>query len=159
MKRNSLVLIFCAWCTFLFAQNLAGRADSLILTGEYEKAITLINQSQQAGSPALSYSLDNKKASALTRMGKLDDAQQILNKILEQKPAAKIQAITLTNLGFLYLNRGRNDLALETLKNALDIFQKENENNSLDAAQAMNYLGLVYKGTGRRTITDGVVNP
>lgn len=132
------------------SQRIIEIADSLLTDSEYEKALTLLNQIEKPKDASLVYRIENKKAEALTRLGKLEEAEKILKMLQQQVQIPTfLQAITKTNQGFLYLNQGRNDLALEALQQALQFFQQEKKNNSLEAAQAMTYLGLVYKSTGK----------
>jgi tetratricopeptide (TPR) repeat protein len=45
----------------------------------------------------------------------------------------------------------RYDLALENLQAAIDIFEKNNNGTSLEAAEALVHLGNVYRSTGKFT--------
>ena len=149
---RTLIIIFAVTVTTnLFAQTLLQRADSLLVSGESEKLLALIDNKFTDADNVVQAQLLNKKAAALTRLGRLEEAEAILMKLDRENSSASLKPIILSNLGFLYLNRGRNDLALEALKNAADLFQKNGVVSSLDAAQAMNYLGLVYKSTGKET--------
>ena len=60
-----------------------------------------------------------------------------------------IEAITKTNLGFLYLNQARIDLALENLQKAVNLFQESGKGNSEEAAKCLAHISLVYSSTGK----------
>ncbi len=51
----------------------------------------------------------------------------------------------------MYLNQGRNDLALKALQSALSNIEKENKQNTLEAAQILSHLGNLYLTTGKYT--------
>jgi tetratricopeptide (TPR) repeat protein len=148
MKRY--IFFVAVWCVghSLLSQPIIRKADSLLLNSEYEAALKLLNANSSTSDPATRYIVENKKAEALTRLGKFDEAEKILN-ALNGNISPDLQGITKTNLGFLYLNQGRNDRALETLQQAIHDFEKANKGSGLEAAQAMTYLGLVYKSTGK----------
>jgi CHAT domain-containing protein/Tfp pilus assembly protein PilF len=144
----SLIIFTSHW---LNAQQVIASADSLILNSEYEKAIALLDRNTNPRDPSLTFLIKNKKAEAYTRLGKFNEAEKILKELSgETNQSLLLQAITKTNQGFLYLNQGRNDLALELLSQALDQFNKQSKSNTLEAAQAMTYLGLVYKSTNKQ---------
>ena len=133
-----------------FSQNVAAVADSLLLNAAYDQVITFIDKNLPAKDVSQSVIFQNKKTEALIRMGKLEEAEKILNAILSDKNSSSyLQAITKTNLGLLYLNQGRNDLALQSIQQALQHFDLEDKGSSLEAAQAITYLGLVYNSTGK----------
>ena len=126
-------------------QHLLDRVDSLLLSADYEQTITVVDQNLNTDDVLLKTRLKNRKAEALIRSGKLAEAETVL-KTIDPKV---LSGVTKTNLGALYINHGRNDLALEMLQEAMQHFEEENMTQSLDAALAMNYLGQVYKFTGK----------
>lgn len=148
MRRPALVLLFAFVAITGFAQTVLDQADALLLNSEYDKVIALADNPQNALSSDDKLILVNKKAEALTRLGKLDEALNLLKSVLSQGNSFT-QAVTKTNLGFLYINQGRNDLALETLQEATREFENSGKQNSLEAAQAIAFLGQVYKYTGK----------
>lgn len=150
MKKYFLFIAVLLCSLRSSAQQVIATADSLLLNAAYDKAIALLDQRRNTNDPVLTYLVDNKKAEALTRLGKLEEAEKILkNLTTENTRPLFLQGVTRTNLGLLYLNQGRNDLALEALQQALEYFEKENKAKSLEAAQAITYLGLVYNSTGK----------
>jgi CHAT domain-containing protein/Tfp pilus assembly protein PilF len=145
------LFLFALTLSNLYGQQILNEADLLLISGENEKVVALADKNLESATGDLKYLLLNKKASALTRLGQLDLAESVLKSLESSNLSGKVKAVTLSTLGFNYLNRGRNDLALDALKNSLDYFQKEGASTTLDAAQAMNYLGLVYKSTGKES--------
>lgn len=150
--KNSLLFIAGLWISLpAFAQKQIDIADSLLLNAEYDKVIAFADQNTSDHTPELRYHLENKKAEALTRLGKTEQSEKVLSDLQKRNLSLRLQGITKTNLGLLYIYQGRNDLALEALQDALRCFEKENNETSLDAAQAITYLGQVYKFTGKQT--------
>jgi tetratricopeptide (TPR) repeat protein len=63
--------------------------------------------------------------------------------------SARNKAIFLTNSGILFLNKGRQDLALEKLQEAYSIFQQSNSDRSKEAANCLSWLSLTYNASGK----------
>src|ERR1041385_1892887 len=81
------------------------KIDSLIANANYTSALNLIH------SQSSSAILANKEAEVLMALGKLDESENLLSKISTSNNAF-LNAITGSNLGFLYLLKGRSDRAL-----------------------------------------------
>ncbi len=133
------------------AQNadLMQSVDRLLLNSSIQEAIALI-ESASHQSPSLL--LDNKKAEALVRLGNFDEAQKLLESIETKVNVGDdvfLKAVTGSNLGFLQLNQGRNDLAEASLKNALLDFEKAGRGSGAESAQALSNLGLAYMSMGK----------
>jgi len=147
---HTLILITCI-SGISFAQQLEilKKADSLISITEYDRAIRLLydNQSNDQYNKVL---LANKAAEILILQGKLDEADTKLTSIVNTGSEFG-KAITLSNVGFLYLNKGRYDLALENLKSALTKFQSTGNQNTKEGAKCLSTLGLVYGSTRKYT--------
>lgn len=146
--RSLLILAFLiAISDTLFSQrsDVLKKADSLIFVTEYDQALGLLNQSSSADSQT-KILVTNKVAEILILQGKLDEAEAKLKSIPETGSEFG-KAITLTNNGFLYLNKGRYDLALENLKDALTKFQTSGNQNTKEGAKCLSTLGLVYGST------------
>lgn len=148
MKRIAILFFFIGITTELsFAQQVLviKKADSLLSVTEYEQALKLINENQSSD-PETKVLLTNKAAEILILQGKLDEAESKL-KSIEKASSEFNHAITLTNIGFLYLNKGRYDLALENLRNAQTKFQTSGNQNTKEGAKCLSTLGLVYGST------------
>lgn len=159
MKKHSLFAAGILLSVSAFAQKEIRTADSLLLNAEYEKVIALINQKLSPNNPTLSYHLENKKAEALIRQGRLDEAGKLLDDLKKRTQSSLfLLGITQTNLGLLYIYQGRNDLALKALQEAIALFEKENKETSLEASQAITNLGQVYKFTGKQVQAEEQVN-
>lgn len=142
----SLGLFTCISC---FAQSSVAIADSLLLNSEYEQTIRLAD-AYSGNDVAEAYILKNKKADALTRLGRTDESEKILKELSTQNVSSPfLQGVTQTTYAQLYTYQGRLDLAEETVKNALQNFDKAGKHNSLEAAQAITQLGLINKYTGK----------
>ncbi|HEX8061526.1 MAG TPA: tetratricopeptide repeat protein, partial [Cyclobacteriaceae bacterium] len=61
----------------------------------------------------------------------------------------KNKAVFLTNSGVLYLNKGRQDLAMEKLQEAYSIFQQSNADRTREAARCLSWLSLTYNASGK----------
>jgi len=133
-------------------RSLVDQLDALLFDSQYDEVIKLVDQTKSID-VSQDIIVKNKKAEALIRLGKFDEAEvlltETLSKINQQKDSNTLKAITQTNLGFLYLNQGKNDLALETLTTSSSALQQNG--NSLETAQALVYLGQVYLNTGKYT--------
>ncbi|HEY9049690.1 MAG TPA: CHAT domain-containing tetratricopeptide repeat protein [Ohtaekwangia sp.] len=153
--RSSLLSIILLCFTVVVkttAQHLP-EIDQYILNAEYTKALTLIDQQLTKTADTRSVVLlQNKKAETLIRQGQFDSAEKLLHTISGGiTNAAFLQAVTQSNYGLLYLNQGRNDLAEEALKKSLQLFEDDGKSETLEAAQALAYLGNLYSATGKYT--------
>lgn len=129
-----------------FAQktSILKKTDSLISVTEYDQALRILNQNQVTD-PQTKVLIANKIAEILMMQGKLDEAESKLKSINASTEFGK--AITLTNNGFLFLNKGRYDIALENLQEALTKFQISGNQNTKEGAKCLSTLGLVYGST------------
>ena len=153
MRKTSTCLLFLLCLSLsVYGQNHAAlleRADDLILAGQYQEAITLLEEtSGEKPSPLL----ENKKAEALTRAGYLDRAEAVLRAVqtrIALQPDNSAEAITLANTGYLQLNQGRSDLAEQSLQKALLLLESTHREASPEGAHTLSYLGLVYMSQGK----------
>jgi CHAT domain-containing protein/Tfp pilus assembly protein PilF len=123
--------------------------DRLLLNARIDEAMTLIESTSATSPSAL---LENKKGESLIRMGKFDEAASLFESVMSGLASDKdsfLKAVTMGNIGFLQLNRGRTDLAESSLQEALREFQQSGEGSSAAAAQALSNLGLVYMSMGK----------
>jgi tetratricopeptide (TPR) repeat protein len=124
--------------------------DSLFFDAQYEKAIqTIDDQLKKITAADSRLILENKKTEAFIRSGNFKNAETLLNELSARQLTSYQQALVETSYGSLYLNQGRNDLSLDALQSALTNFQKDNKDNTLDAAQTLAYLGNLYRTTGK----------
>lgn len=158
MVRYSLILILSFGCLAIVAQKLPAQPDvinqlnQLLLDSKFSEAIALADKTSGT-TPTLNLEIQNKKADALIRLGKLDDAEKLIQslsaKAKETKGAGKQQAIIQTTNGLLRLNQGRIDLAIEELQAAIEKFDSENQSRSLEIADALALLGNVYRASAK----------
>ena len=83
------------------------------------------------------------KVDGLIRAGKFSEAEAVL------KQTKADPAVIKSHYGLLYMMQTRYDLALENLQQSIDLFEKNNAANSLEAAEALVHLGNVYRITGK----------
>lgn len=83
------------------------------------------------------------KVDGLIRAGKFTEAEAALKQIKADL------AVIKSHYGLLYMMQTRYDLALENLQQSIDLFEKNNAANSLEAAEALVHLGNVYRSTGK----------
>jgi CHAT domain-containing protein/tetratricopeptide (TPR) repeat protein len=154
MNKNILTILLFFLYLSGFAQpnsqTLITEIDNLLIDSRFEEAIRKIDGATLTDLD-ITIQLANRKAEALIRMGRFEEASRLLIQTLDRTEGSKnrtlLSAVTQTNIGFLYLNQGRNDLALETLLGSSGTLQQLG--NDLESAKAMAYLGLVYMSTGK----------
>jgi CHAT domain-containing protein/Tfp pilus assembly protein PilF len=135
---------------FCYSQDQIKKIDSLLLDSNYELAIAQVDQALiKTSNQNQRIILENKKAEALIRAGRFQEAGNLLEQVTVKSTTPHHLAITQTNTGFLYLNQGRHDLALEVFQKALSNIEKENRQRSLEAAQILSHLGNLYLATGK----------
>lgn len=143
------LLIVCAPAMLYGQQNKFAGIDSLISDARYEEAKSLIQKSLTAGlDPRTGALLSNKSAEILMIQGKLNEAETTL-KGIHVPGDLFIEAVTETNLGFLYLNKARNDLALESLQKALTKFNDSGSRDTKECARCLADLSSLYLNTGK----------
>jgi CHAT domain-containing protein/Flp pilus assembly protein TadD len=141
-------LIFIGASPALLGQPQAiNKADSLIALTQYESAGRYIEDQIGTAHDLKSKTLLlNKLAEVEILLGQLDKAEATLQGIANTGDVFT-DAITLTNRGFFFLNKGRYDLASEHLQNALAKFQTAQQQDTREGAKCLSTLGLVYGST------------
>jgi CHAT domain-containing protein/tetratricopeptide (TPR) repeat protein len=149
-KKNFLFIVVYCVVSACAAQGELATIDSLLYDSQFDLAISRLDNSlKMTSNHEERIILENKKAEALIRAGKFDEAELQLEAIALKPLSADQQVATQANRGFLFLNQGRNDLALMTLQDALANIEKQNKQNTLEAAQILAYLGNLYLATGK----------
>jgi CHAT domain-containing protein/Tfp pilus assembly protein PilF len=147
MRSYYLLALLFVSVLSIRAQDLSS-VDVLMQNAEYsaalEKITVLLAQSER---PTSNSELKLKKAEALIHLGKFEDAELILSELNSDDEFFK--AKVETNYGLLLMNQGRHDKAVEFLTTAIDRFETLGKRESLEAAQAISHLGLVYNATGK----------
>jgi CHAT domain-containing protein/Tfp pilus assembly protein PilF len=144
------------FCLNALAQSSTSTIDALILDAKYQEAISAIDNAQSQTTDVETRTvLQNKKAETLIKLGKLDEANELVDAIEYQINNAStlkhLLPIAQTTKGFLYLSQGRNDLALENLQKAVIGHDQQGNASALNVAQTLSYLGLTYINTGKYT--------
>lgn len=135
------------------AQTSLGLIDSLLVQANYEKVLEL---TQAATSDAfVKVQMEYRRVLALVRMGNLDAAAKVLEQLerdANELSTNKDFALALFNsaTGALTMNQGRNDLALETLQQAVEQFERSGKSTSLESADAIATLGILYNSTEKK---------
>lgn len=159
MRRFLLLLSFPLLLSCYTRAQSVTLVDEYLLNAEYDNALQQIDLALQKTSDSHAVALlQNKKAEALIRLGKLDLAEKILPGIYTQSASGFEQAITQTTFGLLYMNQGRNDIAEDVLQKAAHLFDESNTGETLEAAQALAYLGNLYCATGKYTQAEEQLN-
>jgi len=152
MKQLSLGLfLFCALFASAQVNESLSQIDQLINDSQYEDAHSKLDRDLAATRDDNSILLlQNKKAELFILQGNLDEAERLVKQLKERSITSSfLKAITLANSGFLYLNKGRSDVALEQLQEALTLFQQSGNGETKEAAQCLSYLGSAYIATGK----------
>ncbi|HVD98017.1 MAG TPA: CHAT domain-containing tetratricopeptide repeat protein [Cytophagaceae bacterium] len=137
------------------------QADSLFKAASYTEAIDGFTR---AGTVYKKYSLWKyyftsraRIAALLARQGKYEDASLLLNHdlliITEKKLAGtESEAILFNELGYVHLNKGRNDEAIDNFKKAITIFSSQKMQDIPALASCYNNLGLAYWNAGNNEL-------
>lgn len=148
MMRLFATLVFLLGSLGSFGQETAlSKIDALINEANYPQALQLIESEIGKVDHAQLAFLQNKKAEIQILQGNLTNAEATLGQIKNSNAFA--EAVTLSNIGFLQLNKGRYDLALEALQTSWTKFQSLEKQNTKDAAKCLANLALVYNTTGK----------
>jgi CHAT domain-containing protein/uncharacterized protein HemY len=128
--------------------NISDDIDLLLSDSKFEEAIQKID-SYKAPDTDTEINFQIKKSEALARLGKFNEANQILEYCATNVNQSKNKNIQMAQVkaaaGYLQLNQGRYDLALQLLSEAI----QELPTNSLELAQVLSYLGQVYVFSGK----------
>lgn len=127
--------------------------DSLLLDANYTEVIR-ITEGLSVSNNLADIQANCKRAQALIRSGQLEEGRKLIDKLsieVEKLTSNKelASALVSSSKGTLYLNQGRNDLALESLQSSLESFEQSGHSTSLDAAEAIATLGIIYNVTGK----------
>jgi tetratricopeptide (TPR) repeat protein len=152
---RSVTTAFLLFTTILIRAQNPGetlkKADVMLIDADYSGVISLVDRSLPAMKDnSVAIQLEAKKAEALVRLGQLESAEALLSASLSKAGTDPfLISVVKTSQASLYLNQGRNDLAAETIQSALDGFQTAKRDNSLEAAQAISNLGIIYLNAGQ----------
>jgi CHAT domain-containing protein len=150
MKHSLTFFVLLIPFSWAFAQgdSVFQKIDSLTSHAHYANAIRLIDSELKKNTTENRLALlQNKKAEILITQGNLSDAESILSQINSTDPF--ISAVTLSNAGFLNLNKARFDMALENLQASLSKFKLAGKENSKEGANCLASMASVYLATGK----------
>ncbi len=166
------LFVLCIACVLVLLQSavlfgqtspkeLVKQADSYAQKADYNKAIAALKLAgegfQKADNWQMYVTCQNQIGEHLIRVGKLDDALVICQKMakyIANKDAkqSKLQGDMLTVTGEVYMNRGQNDLAIDHFRQALEIYNALK--NKVGIAQCYSNLGIVYGNTNNQALAE-----
>ena len=132
-----------------FAQTVSGKLDMLTNEGRYEEAILAID-SLLVLDKDNTIGLVNRKALLHITLSHFDQAEKLLRDLLSGQSLNDFsRATTMSSFGYLQLNKGDFDAALETLQKSQSIFAQAGKENTIEAAHCLSFLGTLYSATGK----------
>lgn len=152
--KKLIYLLLASISIAAYAQDVKlSTLDSLLLDADYDEVLRLTS-GEGPGDLITNIQIKCKRAQALIRSGKLEEGRSLINNLeakAENLTTEKDFAIALIDVskGSLYLNEGRNDLALESLQAAIESFTRSGKSNTLEEADAIATLGIIYNVTGK----------
>jgi len=173
-KIVPILLYFLMIINYLLAQSIDEKtaktwisvADSLFEKGEYEKSNQFLERAKQVylqvSDANMLMNTQNKIARNLIRQGKFDEALALLTSA-EQIYQSKVSIAEQNNYiykgefynltGEIYLNKGRNDLALEFFQKAMQHYDAlKTAANTTEKAECYENLGLFYWNAGNNEL-------
>ena len=121
-------------------------ADSLIRDGSHQEALAWIDRQTDKDRTDLLEARTN----AYIGLGRFEEAEQVIGRLLERAPGTSpSRSAALTLRGFLRMNTGRNDKALEDLTEALNGYDEAAERDASKSARCHAHLGTLYFNTGK----------
>lgn len=113
------------------------KSDLLIQTGSYKDAEFILKEIKDLNDDIRLRRVSNL-ASVYVKTGRFDMAEELYKSLLDKESDNVKSAITIQNLGFLYMHMGRWSHAVQTLKEACSLFDKLTK----DYAIALSNLAL-----------------
>lgn len=148
MKKTLTIVCIIATVS-AFGQSILEATDNMILSGDYQRAYDLIHEKTPGNSVEDTYLFRNKEVELLIKLGRLSEAESLLDLLDKENVSTKQRHIATTNRSFLLINQGRYDRAIELLSEIISKLAASKEVNSLPGAQAITYYGHALKYTGR----------
>lgn len=126
------------------------KIDSLIQVSDYTAASSAIRAGLVGANEDLELRLRCRQADVLILEGKLSDAEMMLTSRMPTSATSPLaHAEWRTTRGLLYLNRTRNDMAIESLLQAQQLFNVAGKSNTAEAARSLALLSFAYFTTGK----------
>ena len=92
-----------------------------------------------------------RKAEALVRLGKFEDAERLLATLPAGTQAAAVKATIDIANGSLFLHQGQYEQADARFDSALKLLESSGQQDSFEASQALSHLGNLRRATGEYT--------
>lgn len=141
-------LIFSLWLISAYCRaqqdEFADELKQLLYNARYDEILEL-TASYSENKPGYNKVI-NIRAEALILLQKHTEAEQLLLNELQRTASAEERGNTLATSGFLYLNQGRTDKAMEALQQALSLLENAGQ---LLRARTLAFLGQLYNSTGK----------
>lgn len=96
--------------------------------------------------------LINLRSEALINLQRLEEAEKLLLSTLQGQLNTESKGATMATLGFLYMNMGRSDKALDLLLQASELHDKSA--NPLERARTLSFLGQLYNSLGKYAMAE-----
>lgn len=150
MNKLLCTLVILVLSGYTHAQGILAQTDSLVIAGEIDAASESVQRAIANSSGEAQLRAYNKQAEIFILQGKLQDAERLLvSRMPGSENSRSSQAEWKTTMGFFYLNKARNDMALEQLQQALQLFLDDQRGNSLETAKCLSMLSLAYLADGK----------
>lgn len=129
---------------FALAQNSISKADSLLLDGQGEEAISLLTEALTKASANDKNHLELKLAESWLSMQQYDKAQNLINTLKQRNTTGLLLAELNLVEGYLLLYQGKTEQAEKKLAEAEAGLTKEGQASGLLMAKTLTGLGLAY---------------
>ncbi len=157
MKKVLLILALFSSAVSWAQEDVYSEAERCYQKGEYKKALDLYDQAsasyKQSGDPEKYVRCNLRIAECNLSMGEPKNALVIaessgsyIDKVLAENKALRAYSMKIS--GNCHLNLGRNDLAIEYLSKAAELYDP----NSLDAAECFEDLGVAYGNNANKIL-------
>lgn len=138
------ILLLLAASHFAMAQSSITKADSLLLDGRGEEAITLLTEALPAASVNDKPYVQLKIAESWLSIQQYDKAQTLIDLVKQGSATGSLLAELKSVEGYLLLYQGKNEQAEKILVEAEQILTSEGQASSLAMAKTLTGLGLAY---------------
>lgn len=128
----------------LLAQNSISKADSLLLDGQGEEAIKLLNEALEETTATDKPFLQLKIAESWLSLQQYDKAQSLIEEVKQVNATGLLLADIKLVEGYLLLYQGKNEQAIKVFEQAEQLFTQIRLGSDLPMAKTLTGLGLAY---------------
>jgi CHAT domain-containing protein len=149
--RTFLLALFLAFAPAAYSQPVLAVADSLLLDGQYDKALADVEKSLlEEKDAAIAQRILLKKVEVLVLQRNYAQATALINEIEKQHPTGLPLAELKRVEGTLLQYQGKNEWAEKMLLEAEQLLTAIGKQQSLEMANVLTALGLVHYNSGNR---------